>query len=98
SVSSSIIQQWKETLLKHLDTQSLKYQYADLYGQLTMEWLTASGKAPQPQQQQKDSGEMDVAGDFEEISVRAKLEARQNWEQGVFEEAKVDQLAMNNFL
>ena len=98
SMSSKILQQWKETLLKHMDIQSLKYQYADLYGQLTMEWLTASREASQPRQQPKDANDMDISDGFEEISVRAKLEARQKWEQGVFEEAKVDQSVIRKFL
>lgn len=98
SVSHKTIQQWKETLLKHLETQSLKYQYADFYGQLTMECLTASGKVPQTETQPQGSDTMDASSDFEEVSAKAKLKARQNWEQSVFEEAKVDQSAIEKFL
>jgi len=98
SVSHKIIQQWKEALLKHLETQSLKYQYADLYGQLTMEWLTASGKVPQTETQPEGIDATDASDDFEEVSAKAKLEARQNWERSVFEEAKVDQSAIEKFL
>jgi hypothetical protein len=41
SVSSKMMENWEVTLKKRLDVQSLKYQYAALYGQLVTEWLSA---------------------------------------------------------
>jgi hypothetical protein len=41
SVSSKMMEDWEVTLKKRLDVQSLKYQYAALYGQLVTEWLSA---------------------------------------------------------
>ncbi|KAK5953175.1 hypothetical protein OHC33_005743 [Knufia fluminis] len=98
SVSEKIIQQWKATLLKHLEAQSMKYQYADLYGKLTVEWLTASGKAPLRQPKTSNTKDTDVSDDFEEVSAKAKLEARQKWEQTIFEEATVDEAAIRGYL
>jgi hypothetical protein len=40
SVSSKMMEDWENTLKKRLDVQSLKYQYAALYGQLVTEWLS----------------------------------------------------------
>ncbi|KAJ9651300.1 hypothetical protein H2198_009422 [Neophaeococcomyces mojaviensis] len=94
SVSAKIIQQWKDILFKHLDVQSLKYQYADLYGKLTVEWLTSS----KPKAKAPDTDAMDMLDDFEELSTKAKIEARRKWEEGVFEEAPVDQSVILEYL
>ena len=94
SISQKIIDRWKGVLLNHLEVQSLKYQYADLYGQLTVEWLKSSTtKVKVP-----SADDMDIGNDFEEVSAKAKLEARAKWEQAVFQEAKVDHPAIQNFL
>lgn len=94
SVSSRVVQQWRQTLLDHLEKQSLKYQYADLYGQLTMEWLESSIPAVKG----KGADDMEISDDYEEVSKKAKIEARQAWERGVFNEAQVDQQAIEQFL
>jgi hypothetical protein len=81
-------------MLEHLEVQSLKYAYADLYGQLTMEWLSSS-------KSQLAIGEdeaMDTSQDFEEVALRAKLESRQLWEQSVFHPVEVDIKEIHNFL
>lgn len=99
SLSTRIIHQWRHTLLNHLEVQSLKYQYADLYGQLTVEWLTSS--KPQKKSSKEATSETDDADDtddFEQVAVKAKLEARQKWERSVFEENSVDEKAINAFL
>ncbi|RYO76037.1 hypothetical protein DL766_009589 [Monosporascus sp. MC13-8B] len=41
SVSAGMMDKWEKSLLRHLGTQSLKFQYASLYAQLVTEWLAA---------------------------------------------------------
>lgn len=94
SISPSIMRKWKQTLISHLDVQSLKYQYADLYGKLTVEWLMSSTS----EDKKTSLDEAEASERYEEIPVRAKFEAKQNWEKSVFEEAKVDQSAIGNLL
>lgn len=94
SISSDIVAQWKNTLLRYLETQSLKHQYADLYGKMTVEWLTSS--IPKTKATEVDA--MDVSDDFEELSTRAKIESRKEWEERVFVEASVDRSAITDFL
>lgn len=99
SISTQIVQRWRENLINHLEMKSLKYQYADLYGQLTVEWLSSSrskGETTRPAEQSIDYS--DDLDDFEEVSVKARLEARQMWERSVFEPDNVDSDAITRFL
>lgn len=41
SISPKLLQDWEDALLKRLDVQSLRYQYATLYGKLVTEWLSS---------------------------------------------------------
>lgn len=94
SISPRILEKWNTSLLGYLDVQSLRYQYADLYGKLTMEWLASSI----PQAKQPQPHDTDMTEDFEKVSTKARLEAKQNWEKHVFEAASVDTLAIRQFL
>ncbi|CAM1504839.1 Fc.00g024300.m01.CDS01 [Cosmosporella sp. VM-42] len=93
SVSAKMLDAWEQSLLRHLDTQSLKFQYASLYGQLVTEWLSGD---------KKDEG---VAGDdvemgeaFEDVGNAKKLESRMEWEKMVFEPANVSRVALEKYL
>jgi hypothetical protein len=44
SLTGSILSKWEEKLIRHLDVQSHRYQYATLYGQLVTEWLSPDKK------------------------------------------------------
>ena len=90
SISIDVLRRWQQLLVSHLETQSLKYQYAGLYGQLTMEWLSTSKKA-EPAPESEDAEDMAMSDDYEKISGGAKLESRRKWEESVFEPAEVDQ-------
>ena len=92
SVSPKILGQWQQTLLRHVDVQSLKYTYASLYGRLTAEWL--SGKDSAPPVSVEDVN-MD---DFEHVSGGKKMESRLKWEQSVFKSAEIDEKAVMDFL
>jgi hypothetical protein len=40
AISPDTVERWRQSLLSHLDIQTLKYEYATLFAQLTMEWLS----------------------------------------------------------
>ncbi|KAM0275854.1 hypothetical protein ACHAQH_007326 [Verticillium albo-atrum] len=94
SVSAKMLGAWEASLLSHLDRQSLKFQYADLYGQLVTEWLSADRK------EASGKGDVDVEmGEaFEDVGSAAKLKARMEWEKNVFEPAHVDEKALERYL
>ena len=80
------MKQWQEALTRHLEVQSLKYLYADLYGRLTTEWL--SSKQRVIPSGPKDDVDMD---DFEHVSGAKRADSRRQWEQSVFTPADVTQ-------
>lgn len=93
SVSPKILRLWQQSMLRHLELQSLKFTYASLYGQLTTEWLSTK-KRSVPAARGEDT-EME---DFEHISGGKRLESRLNWERSVFEAAAVGQRAITKML
>lgn len=54
SISTGMMANWEITLKKRLNIQSLKYEYAALYGQLVTEWLSAE-EASTPTSSQADT-------------------------------------------
>ncbi|KAI5866388.1 hypothetical protein GGS23DRAFT_556882 [Durotheca rogersii] len=92
SLSAKITRAWEESLLRHLDMQSLKYQYASLYAQLVTEWLST----------EKSTGgdEVDVATSegFEDVADSLKRDFRSEWESSVFEPAPVDEERLREYL
>ncbi|KAF7556580.1 hypothetical protein G7Z17_g1325 [Cylindrodendrum hubeiense] len=93
SVSAKTLHAWEQSLLSHLDTQSLKFQYADLYGKLVTEWLSDSKK-----EQDAATDDVEMGDTFEDVGDAAKLESREKWEQMVFEPANVDEAALEKYL
>ncbi|KAK3114293.1 hypothetical protein LTR53_007543 [Teratosphaeriaceae sp. CCFEE 6253] len=92
TVGNRALQQWRATLLRHVEAQSLKYKYAWLYGQLTTEWLSAKAPPPAPK------GEDSEMQDYEHVSSAKRLEARAKWEESVFVATPVDQTAIEKML
>ncbi|KAI2469625.1 hypothetical protein F4781DRAFT_393552 [Annulohypoxylon bovei var. microspora] len=92
SVSIKMMQTWEESLLHHLNTQSLKYQYASLYGQLVTEWLST--------EKSKDGDSIDIAmtEGFEDVANTMKQDQRQQWERIVFEPGRVDEDKLRSYL
>ena len=93
SLSSNIVKQWNDCLLEHLRVQSLRFQYADLYGKLVTEWLSTERSKTTSSDQ-----DVDMAESFEEVPGGKKLESRAEWERSVFEPALVDVEALNVYL
>lgn len=96
SLTGGILSQWEETLNRHLDVQSQRYQYATLYGQLVTEWLSPDRK--------KDStatipsADVEMGDGFEELPAKKRLEAREQFENTVFTSANVDGDAIKQYL
>ncbi|CAI6021022.1 unnamed protein product [Clonostachys chloroleuca] len=94
SVSGTMLDTWEQSLLRHLDVQSLKFQYASLYGQLVTEWLSGGKK------ESESAGSDDVTMDeaYEVVDNGKKLESRMEWEEMVFEPAEVDEDSLEAYL
>ncbi|KAJ8061273.1 hypothetical protein OCU04_010338 [Sclerotinia nivalis] len=96
SISERTLEQWKQNLMRHMNVQSSKHQYATLYCGLVTEWLSAE------QQQQADNIFNDASETDEDCQkikeTVARTEGRANWEKLVFEPFETDQVAITAFL
>ncbi|KAL8805757.1 MAG: hypothetical protein Q9182_001790 [Xanthomendoza sp. 2 TL-2023] len=93
SLSQNTLEKWQQIMLRHLQTQSLKFDYASLYGQLTTEWLSAK-REPAAATGDEDA-QMET---FEHVPPSKKLEVRLKWEKSAFEPVAVNQAAINDML
>lgn len=91
SISVNTLERWRRSLLGLLDVQTLKYEYATLFAQLTMEWLSAN-KSP------KSPGDISRPEGFEKVASAQKLESRKLWEEFVFTPADLETSAIKAFL
>lgn len=83
SISPSIMQRWQQSLLNNLEMQTLKYEFATLFGQLTMEWLSTK-KGPPP------DDDVSMSEEPEQLPGAEKLESRKQWEDAVFTPLELD--------
>lgn len=86
SVSTEVLQDWENKLLRYVTVQATKYQYADLYAKLVSEWLTFEKK----EETSPADGDIEMGESFEELPSAKRLEARREWEKSVFQPAVVD--------
>ena len=93
SISSKLLQDWELSLMRRLNVQTLKYQYATLYGELVTEWLSA--KQVTPALPDNVSKESEV---FEQAARKEKLEQRIQWENYVFRPFETDQKVIERYL
>ncbi len=93
SMSENRMVEWEKTMREYLSMQSVKYQYATLYGKLVTEWLTSEQKT-------EESGDdnVEMADAFEEVPGARRLESRVEWERSVFEPKITDQAALETYL
>lgn len=93
SISTKAVQQWQDALMRHLEVQSLKCSYADLYGRLTTEWLSSKQKViPQVS---TDDIDMDS---YEQVPGAKRNDWRLDWERSVFNAADVTQQSVLSML
>ncbi|KAM6512988.1 hypothetical protein FSOLCH5_010682 [Fusarium solani] len=93
SVSSKMLDAWQQSLLRHLDMQSLQFQYAALYAQLVTEWLSGD-----KEEEGAAGDDVEMGEPFEDVGSAAKLESRMKWEGVAFEAADVDETALKQYL
>jgi hypothetical protein len=90
SVSTKLQKDWQTNLEKALDIQSLKYEYASLYGRLVNEWLSVSEYTSDPS--------TDGGSGFEPVGRKEMHEQRAKWEEYVFKARETDNAAINRYL
>ncbi|KAH7117513.1 hypothetical protein EDB81DRAFT_818695 [Dactylonectria macrodidyma] len=93
SISEKMLDRWEQSLLSHLNTQSLKFQYASLYGQLVTEWLSGD-----KEEENAAGDDVEMGETFEDVGDAAKLESRMEWEKMVFEPSNVNEAALGQYL
>ncbi|KAF9883229.1 hypothetical protein FE257_003823 [Aspergillus nanangensis] len=88
AISTDTIERWRSSLLSYLDVQTIKYEYAALFAQLTMEWLSVKkkGSSHAPAVSQDDSEKV------------ARMETRKEWEEFVFTPADRNPETIRAFL
>ncbi|KAL4748484.1 hypothetical protein BDW72DRAFT_205608 [Aspergillus terricola var. indicus] len=91
SISVNTLERWRRSLLGLLDIQTLKYEYATLFAQLTMEWLSVRKSPNQP-------GDLPRPEGFEKVASAQKLESRKLWEEFVFAPADLETNTIKVFL
>ncbi|KAH7129817.1 hypothetical protein B0J13DRAFT_132604 [Dactylonectria estremocensis] len=93
SISAKMLDRWEQSLRSHLNTQSLKFQYASLYGQLVTEWLSGD-----KEEETAAGDDVEMGETFENVGDAAKLESRMEWEKMVFETPNVNEAALARYL
>lgn len=93
SISPAVVASWQHTLLCHFQVQSLKFDFASLYGQLTTEWLSVKENSAS----KENSDDVDMK-EFQQVLAGKKLESRREWEESVFEPVNIDHTAMGEML
>jgi hypothetical protein len=88
SVSTKLQKDWQAQLEKALDIQSLKFEYASLYGRLVNEWLSVS---------EENGSSADISG-FEPVGRKEMHEQRAKWEDYVFKACETDEIAIHRYL
>ncbi|KAE8447736.1 hypothetical protein EG329_010543 [Mollisiaceae sp. DMI_Dod_QoI] len=92
SFPANPLSDWERTLVKKLNIQSLRYEYATLYGKLVGEWLNSEHAI-------KGGDNMSgMSEDCENIEQAAKEKSRAQWERLVFEAFETDQKAISEYL
>ncbi|KAI0869481.1 hypothetical protein GGS24DRAFT_163094 [Hypoxylon argillaceum] len=92
SITPQLMRSWEKSLLRRLDMQSSKLQYASLHAQLVTEWLStekAAAGAPE---------DSEVAEGYEDVGDAMKKEARREWEQVVFKSVGVSRKTLMTYL
>ena len=93
TISSNLMSHWERSMFRDLESQSLKFLYASLYGKLTNEWLSSTQKSAS-----SNNGTDTEMEDFEKVSSGKKMESRLNWERSVFEPTQVDAEAIKKMM
>jgi hypothetical protein len=91
TISPKLLGDWENSVMKKLKVQSLKFEYATLYGELVNEWLRAEKAIPSDNASTTSEG-------FEKVNRAERDESRVNWEKLVFEPFETDPMAISEYL
>ncbi|KAG0138607.1 hypothetical protein HOY82DRAFT_631210 [Tuber indicum] len=104
SVGKSLLDEWEEKLTGTFHKETIKFEYAELFGKLLMQWVSGSGveatKAAKAGAATDDT-EMDTgstASDFEDIGTKEMHEQRAQFESIVFKPLDTDANAIEKYL
>ncbi|PWW76965.1 hypothetical protein C7212DRAFT_278870 [Tuber magnatum] len=104
SVGKSLLDRWEKKLTDIFRKETIKFEYAELFGKLLMQWVSGSGVRPARETMAKTTGdgiEMDdsyVASDFESIGRKEMHEQRAQFESIVFKPLDTDTGAIEEYL
>lgn len=87
SVSEKLLKEWEAKLKGQLDVQSLRFEYASLYGRLVNEWLSSPGIEKNLE-----------TSSFEEVGRKEMHEQRATWEAYVFQPLETDSTSITSYL
>ncbi|KAK2056168.1 hypothetical protein LY76DRAFT_518916 [Colletotrichum caudatum] len=86
-ISESLLNDYESAMRNELDVQSAKYRYAELYGKLVNEWISA-GKA----------ADQDSEAGFVPVGREEMHRQRATWEEYVFHAKETDGQAIKSYL
>jgi hypothetical protein len=96
SISSPMLQDFAAGLRLRLDQQSRKFDYADLYSRLLLEWLHPSGNPIADSPTTDGSGSLD--GAFQLVERDRLQQLRDKFEAVVFEPIVTDEIEIDNYM
>ncbi|OBT90428.1 hypothetical protein VE02_00761 [Pseudogymnoascus sp. 03VT05] len=88
SVSVRLQEEWEADLRRRLDVNSLRFEYAAMYGNLVTEWLE------NPLTNKNDT----EAASYQAVGRAEMHEQRSTWESYVFTPLETDSVAINSYL
>jgi hypothetical protein len=96
SISSPMLQDFATGLRLKLDQQSRKFDYANLYSSLLLEWLHPSGKPIAESPTTDESGSLN--GAFQLVEKDRLQQLRDKFEAVVFEPIVTDEVKIDNYM
>lgn len=93
-IGSSSLKEWEDRLTQSLETEKVKFEYAELFGRLLTEWV--EGESPKKGAVKK-GGEV-MADGFEKVGRKEMHEQRSIFESYVFNTKETDTVAIEAYL
>lgn len=98
SIGSSSLNEWESKLTQSLETEKVKFEYAELFGRLLTEWV--EGESPKKRGGAQAAGENGeaIADEFERVGRKEMHEQRSIFESHVFNAKEADTVAIEAYL
>lgn len=91
SIGSSIISEWESKLTRSLETEKVKFEYAELFGRLLTEWVGSANE-------KSAEGDAVQVDEFEKVGRKEMHEQRSVFESHVFTTKDTDTAAIEDYL